>query len=82
MPDTDQLLVLLTEMLYEQTSYEGEITLETNLCSDLNFDSLDAAEFAMNLEEVFDLEVTDEDVSEIRTVGEAVALLQKLRVPA
>ncbi len=81
MSEKHEMLARVTEILREQSSYDGEITFETNLFSDLNFDSLDAAEFAMNLEDAFDVEVPDEEASEIRTVGQAVDLLQRVRTP-
>lgn len=49
-----------------------EITLETRLEEDLEADSLDLVELAMALEEELSLEIPDEELEGIRTVGDAV----------
>lgn len=50
---------------------EKNITLETSFKDDLNADSLDLVELIMALEDEFDLEIDDEDVDNIKTVGDA-----------
>jgi acyl carrier protein len=50
----------------------ASITLETRLEEDLEADSLDLVELAMALEEELSLEIPDEDLEGIRTVGDAV----------
>jgi acyl carrier protein len=49
-----------------------DIKLETRLEEDLEADSLDLVELAMALEEELSLEIPDEDLEGIRTVGDAV----------
>lgn len=51
---------------------EDEIDLDTSFRDTLNADSLDLVELVMALEDEFDLEVEDEGVEEIKTVGDAV----------
>lgn len=51
---------------------EDEIKLETSFRDDLNADSLDLVELIMSLEDEFDLEIEDEEVDSIKTVGDAV----------
>ncbi len=46
---------------------------EANLLDDLGADSLDVVELVMALEEEFGIEVPDEDVEGIRTIGDIVA---------
>ncbi|NMA49842.1 MAG: acyl carrier protein [Tissierellia bacterium] len=50
---------------------EEDITRETSFNDDLNADSLDLVELIMSLEDEFELEVLDDDVEKITTVGEA-----------
>ena len=50
----------------------GDIKLETRLEEDLEADSLDLVELAMALEEELSLEIPDEELEGIRTVGDAV----------
>lgn len=51
---------------------EDEITTDTSFREDLNADSLDLVELIMALEDEFELEVDDDDVEKINTVGDAV----------
>ncbi|GAB7388106.1 acyl carrier protein [Bacillaceae bacterium] len=51
---------------------ESKVTPEASLKDDLEADSLDVVELVMELEDEFDLEISDEDAEKIRTVGEIV----------
>lgn len=51
---------------------ENEINNETSFKDTLNADSLDLVELVMALEDEFGLEVEDEDMEKIKTVGDAV----------
>lgn len=53
----------------------AEVTEQTDFFADLNYDSLDAVEFIMNLEEAFEISIPDEDAERVKTVGAAVELL-------
>ena len=68
----------LTELLAEQFSVEPEsITMDTSFEDDLGADSVDIVELSMGLEEEFDIEeMSEEDVSAIKTVGDLVHYLQ------
>ena len=61
------------EIVAEQLGVEPEtITPESSFLADLEADSLDLVEFMMALEEEFDMEIPDEDIEKISTVGDAV----------
>lgn len=51
---------------------ESKVTLEASFKEDLEADSLDVVELVMELEDQFDLEISDEDAEKIATVGDAV----------
>ena len=51
-----------------------KVTMETSF-EDLGADSLDLVELVMALEETFDIEVAEDELKEIRTVGEAFELV-------
>lgn len=51
---------------------EGEIKLESKFQEDLGVDSLDIFEIAMELEEEFNLEISNEDLEGIKTIGDLV----------
>jgi acyl carrier protein len=50
---------------------------EDHLIADLGADSLDAVELVMELEEVFSIEIPDEDCEKMKTVGQIVDYLDK-----
>lgn len=54
---------------------ESKITLETTF-EDIDADSLDVVELVMALEEEFDLEIADEEVENIKTVGDIVSYIE------
>jgi acyl carrier protein len=55
----------------------SEITMESNLIEDLRADSLDIVELVMDMEQEFDIEIPDEDLPKVQTVGDIVRFLQK-----
>lgn len=55
---------------------EEQITMETTF-EDIDADSLDVVELVMALEEEFDLEIADEEVENIQTVGDVVGYIEK-----
>jgi acyl carrier protein len=55
---------------------EAEVTAEASFKDDLGADSLDVVELVMELEDEFDLEISDEDAEKITTVGEVVKYIQ------
>jgi len=57
---------------------EEEITPEKNFYKDLEVDSIKAIEITVAIEKKFKISVRDEDVPNITTVKEAVALVNKL----
>jgi len=48
------------------------VNTESNFVEDLRADSLDMMEIVMKIEDEFDIEVPDEDVENIKTVGQAI----------
>lgn len=61
------------KILVEQLSIsEDRVTMEANIVEDLEADSLSVMQIIMELEEEFGLTVEDEDVNNLRTVGDIV----------
>lgn len=54
---------------------ENDITEEKTLIEDLGVDSLEIFEIVMSLEEEFDMEIPNEDIENIKTVGEVVSYI-------
>lgn len=55
---------------------ESEVTLEASFKEDLGADSLDVVELVMELEDEFDLEISDEEAEKISRVGEVVSYIE------
>ncbi len=53
-----------------------QITMDAKFGDDLDADSLDLVELVMALEEAFDIEVPEEDLDGVETVGQAYELVQ------
>jgi acyl carrier protein len=54
---------------------ESKISMESKLEEDLEIDSLGIVEVVMAFEDEFDIEIDDEELADVKTVGEAVNLL-------
>ncbi|MBO9130191.1 acyl carrier protein [Bacillus sp. 165] len=55
---------------------ETEVTPSANFKEDLGADSLDVVELVMQLEDEFEMEISDEDAEKIATVGDAVNYIE------
>ncbi|MBQ2301764.1 MAG: acyl carrier protein [Oscillospiraceae bacterium] len=65
------------EILCDQLEIDpDEVTLDTDLVKDLGADSLDLVDVVMSLEDEFDKEIPDEDVENIKTVGDIVSYIE------
>ena len=54
---------------------ESKVTMEAKLEEDLEIDSLGIVEVVMAFEDEFDIEIDDEELADVSTVGESVKLL-------
>ena len=54
---------------------ENEIHPESSFIEDLGADSLDIVELVMAMEEVFDIEIPDDDAAQITTVKDAIGYI-------
>ena len=67
----------IKKILAEQFSMnEDDITMDTSFAEDIGADSLDLVELVMALEQEFDIEIDDEEVEKIKTVGDAVRYIK------
>lgn len=55
---------------------ENEVTLDSSIIDDLGADSLDVVDLVMSIEEEFDVEIPDEEVENIKTVGDIVKYIE------
>ena len=74
--DRDKALDTLKEVAAEVLSVDPAQVVETaRFKEDLDADSLDLVELVMGLEERFDIEVPEDDLEGVTTVGQAVDLV-------
>lgn len=65
------------QIIVEQLNVsEEEVVPTASFVDDLGADSLDVVELVMELEEKFDLEISDEDAEKIATVQDAVRYIE------
>ena len=55
---------------------EDKITVNTDLQEDLGADSLDVVDLLMSIEDEFEVEVPDEEIENIKTVGALVNYIE------
>lgn len=55
---------------------EAELTMETNIAKDLDADSLDVVELLMTIEDEFSIEIPDEEIENIKTIGDLTEYIQ------
>jgi acyl carrier protein len=72
------ILTRVKKVTVEELGVKEEEVVETaSFTEDLGADSLDVVEFVMALEDEFGIEIPDEEVGEIKTVGNAVEYITK-----
>jgi acyl carrier protein len=65
------------DIIVEQLDVDGDkVTSGASLIDDLGADSLDVVDLVMSLEEEFDIEIPDEAVEGIKTVGDIVKYIE------
>jgi acyl carrier protein len=72
------------KVLAEQLAVEeSQVTTQARFAEDLNADSLDLTEAVLALEDEMGIEIPEEEMEDVKTVGQAVDLVaSKLGVPA
>mgnify|MGYP002509402839 CR=1 FL=1 len=71
------MLEKMKELIAEQLNADADtITLETSFKEDLGADSLDLFELIMALEEEYSIEIPQEDLESLITVGDVVEYLK------
>ena len=74
----DEIYTQVKSVLVDQLGIdEGDITEEASFQEDLDADSLDLVELIMELEDQFEIKISDEDAQGILTVGNAVDYIAK-----
>ena len=73
-----EIVEKVKQLIAEQLGVdEAEVTPSASFVDDLGADSLDQVELVMALDDAFELEISDEDADNIRTVQDAVDYIGK-----
>ena len=68
----------IRELISEKLGVEPEdIAMETSFTDDLEADSITLFELVMAIEDEFDIEIDDESIEQIHTVGDIVNYLEE-----
>tara|TARA_Y100001960_G_C14060272_1_gene534004 strand:+ start:111 stop:341 length:231 start_codon:yes stop_codon:yes gene_type:complete len=68
----------VTEIIVDKLGVdESQVTPNAHFINDLGADSLDQVELIMQLEEEFDLEISDEEAESLTDVSKVIEFLQK-----
>lgn len=74
----DEIVDKVREVIVDQLNVEeGDVVESASFIDDLGADSLDIVELVMALEEEFGISIPDEEAENIKTVGDAVAYIEK-----
>jgi acyl carrier protein len=71
----EKVVKILTPYVKNQEALEN-VSLETHILDDLKVNSARLVDVVLEFEDAFDVEIADEDVDSVETVGNAVGLIQ------
>ena len=74
--ELEKIKVIIAEVLNIDAD---SITEDTTFVDDLGADSLDTFQIIMGIEEEYDIELDNESVEQIRTVGDAVEAIRTIK---
>ncbi len=74
--DMQEIEARVRKVLAEQLAVdESQVVPDARFAEDLNADSLDLVEAVLALEEEWNIEIPEEEMDGVKTVGQAVALV-------
>jgi acyl carrier protein len=78
-----EILQGLADIVNEETGVDAaDVQLDKSFTEDLDIDSLSMMTIVVNAEEKFGVRIPDDDVKSLKTVGDAVAYIQRAGVAA
>lgn len=72
----EEIFTAIKEQLSGRGIDEQQIKPEAKLQDDLGLDSLDAVEMASDLEERFGIEIPDDELENVETIGDTIDLIE------
>ena len=78
MASEQEILEGLADIVNEETGIDqGDVQADKSFTDDLDIDSLSMMTIVVNAEEKFGVRIPDDEVKNLKTVGDAVAFIQK-----
>ncbi|MFZ7087845.1 acyl carrier protein [Curtobacterium sp. RRHDQ10] len=75
---TDEVLAGLAELINDETGIATDtVEMDKSFTDDLDIDSISMMTIVVNAEEKFDVKIPDEEVKNLKTVGDAVHYITK-----
>ena len=71
----DKILEIISEQFNVNINEIGE---DTSFADDLNADSIQLMELVMTIEEEFEIEISEDDILSIETIGDVVDYIENL----
>ena len=76
MASNEEILAGLAEIVNEETGLATEsVEMDKSFTDDLDIDSISMMTIVVNAEEKFDVKIPDEEVKNLKTVGDAVTYI-------
>lgn len=72
----EKLKTIMKQYLEEEIDL-STITMETDLIQDLKINSMHIVDIILDLEDEFDIEITDDDAEQMLTVGKSIEIIQQ-----
>lgn len=67
----------IKNILAEQLDLEADdMSMDTKIAEDLGADSLDVVELLVSIEDEFEIEIPDEEIEKMKTIGDVVEFIQ------
>ena len=74
----DEVLAGLAELITDETGISAdEVALDKSFTDDLDIDSISMMTIVVNAEDKFDVKIPDDEVKNLKTVGDAVEYIVK-----
>ncbi len=68
---------IIKDIISRQTDIDKESLSENTTIEDITNDSLDIVEMLMEIEEAFDIDISDEDAKKLTTIGELCSYIDE-----
>jgi acyl carrier protein len=73
---SEEVLAGLAELINDETGISADtVELDKSFTDDLDIDSISMMTIVVNAEEKFDVKIPDEEVNNLKTVGDAVGYI-------